>query len=1126
MSATPGSPGYEELRVDFRPAPFAHDARVAVAMAPGGLALLALGGAPAFGIAAVGLLAAAAADGLALRGACLGAVWLTVLGVLGYTVLGSGAVFGAQKPWPVPLAACLLLTECAAVLGCWATLQFRWLQFSHCGAVAALERLVVAGAPLVGAAMGAWLCLAALGAETVAVWLCVLLCINYWALGAPLPSSFGDVAVVGASEAALTTTATLLFPAALHVAIHAMHLWRAPPGAPHGAAEVWAALALLGTSLLVVCAASLRGALDFLELRPKALALLRSTGAVFATLLLVLGLEMRVVMVGYSHLVPLLEPWNFIVVGAAMFLLAAPAAVHFLNRSLVWEPGYEPLGEVAASVCLLGGTGALTLALGAPMWLTPFPLCAAAMLVQYYFTRLVRDYLIFWALTGCVLAWGLHTFILPLGIAPAGESAAVVCTLAFCAAMLAIILPGVVFSGNQALGGWALVCCALAIAALEDRLAQLSLLESLAGLYPPWAVLATSVLGLAACRHLAARGIVKYAHAVAAAVGFGAKLALLVVPQRGATMALGLMAAAAAPGVAQAATWRGPGGKVAAGSSRSGQRGGMRGGAEAMPGAAAVALAIALLGAIAHARNAMFDLAFLAGGERPTDAFMLGLLLMLYAALAAPLASLFPRAAGARGALLATAGAGLLVAAVAPPLPESWGHAMWDAAHQPVSEASDAEFYRGEATARVAWPAWLLVAAGAAALWAIAAGSVRGTGPLGASSASRGILNRSSRLADGVAGGGAASGGARLAARAARAAAVGAGAALATALYVALEFFPPIALLQLAVALGATCLLSAVALVQARTATAPALVPLLFCLGVSVLPVGLIALPREREAYALAATLGAGGEALVEGAEASLLAVHAAACALLAFSLRLAIGNARAAAALNAGGGGGGKGIGAMGLAAARRAAAHALSAGGVRSMSRTLGTVWWMASVGNAAAALAFALGCALNTRGGSGGAGAHANIFALAPLLLLLNHDGAVVARAPRRLRGGRHGGVLIADTRRYLPVALAVVIYLSLASLFAAGRMVAAGEPRSALGETASLLACAPSHALLVAFLAGRRRPPAHALAAAPLNTIPLFTAMLPSTRWLAGAGAAAGVVQFFLQRAQRQRGLREL
>ena len=58
-----------------------------------------------------------------------------------------------------------------------------------------------------------------------------------------------------------------------------------------------------------------------------------------------------------------------------------------------------------ASLCLLGSAGAGSLALGAPLYIAPLPLCAAAALVQYYYSYMLRDYMIFFVMQALASGW-------------------------------------------------------------------------------------------------------------------------------------------------------------------------------------------------------------------------------------------------------------------------------------------------------------------------------------------------------------------------------------------------------------------------------------------------------------------------------------------------------------------------------------------------------------------------------------------------------------------------------------------------------------------------------------------------------------------------------------------------
>ncbi len=74
--------------------------------------------------------------------------------------------------------------------GVWATLQFKFLQLQYPPVALSFERLLLAAALPLGAAVQTWGVVAAVGASAAAYYLAVLLALMYYALMLPLPSSF------------------------------------------------------------------------------------------------------------------------------------------------------------------------------------------------------------------------------------------------------------------------------------------------------------------------------------------------------------------------------------------------------------------------------------------------------------------------------------------------------------------------------------------------------------------------------------------------------------------------------------------------------------------------------------------------------------------------------------------------------------------------------------------------------------------------------------------------------------------------------------------------------------------------------------------------------------------------
>jgi len=183
-----------------------------------------------------------------------------------------------------------------------------------------------------------------------------------------------------------------------------------------------------------------------------------------------------------------------------------------------------------------------------------------------------------------------------------------------------------------------------------------------------------------------------------------------------------------------------------------------------------------------------------------------------------------------------------------------------------------------------------------------------------------------------------------------------------------------------------------------------------------------------------------------------------------------------------------------------------------------------WMPAVGNVAVALAVLLALALNL---ALTGGADAAVFAICPLLLLLNQDVYLLTS--------------YGDRQRYFPLAAAVAVYLTassvwflLDSLALASTLTPPGEYIHALGfqqyltvlkNLIALLFTLPLHYLFNRFLYdGTRAADMTLLCLAPLNLPPLLLADTSSVQWLAGVALVQGVAQYVMSRRVHLTGLR--
>ena len=129
-------------------------------------------------------------DAAGARQATLLAAWATLAGAnAGLLLTGAPTERGARPLFLTVLAAAFNAATLLAT-GCWATLQFRWVQRQHPGAVLSLEKGLLAAALPLGAAAAGLVCLTALSPAAAPFGTSAALLVLYFALCVPLRSSF------------------------------------------------------------------------------------------------------------------------------------------------------------------------------------------------------------------------------------------------------------------------------------------------------------------------------------------------------------------------------------------------------------------------------------------------------------------------------------------------------------------------------------------------------------------------------------------------------------------------------------------------------------------------------------------------------------------------------------------------------------------------------------------------------------------------------------------------------------------------------------------------------------------------------------------------------------------------
>ena len=1067
----------------FKPGAFRHNGAAALALLPALAAALGFAHQMVAAVGIVGVLSTTILDLSGAKEATFFGVWLT----LGLSLAGSALAMMAgldarARETAVSLEALFTLAAEAqlfALVGFWATVQFKWVQAQHSGATLAMERLLMTASPLVSLIVVTHGLVAAVGSGQAPFYSMGFSILLHGAfLSRPLRSSFagrhparrkhsGPGLAVRAGDAKVCTAALFAVPFVLYLVLHSPEVWPAASlaeSAPH----LWSLLLLLGVPLawLAVCPSARgdpSGALWWSKSASgDAAVAARFTAANLALIALVLGLEGRVVFRSFSQYVRLPAPWSFLAVTLALgggggallnFLVMfdAAAAMSGEDEDVAAPgagagPGLGPPPTWAGAV-LLASVTAGCLALGMPNLALAAALACAAGLALFLESLLFRDYLIFVGGLTCAVAWFLRENFWYLDVRAGALGMGEACTHITACWAISALVPGLAacgVGGEKALGS-ALAAQALVLAYLERGLVFLPRLSRYNEgdlTYPPYLVLVTSALGVAAARALRGSGRIGAGWAWFLQCVHASKVSAVVLHEAHLVVpCAALLMAITAP--TQLYDDSRGGAAASSLSAAAGRR--VRGVAGRMTAARGAIHAASAVLAVLYSRFAVFDVLSAALDRRPGEALLLGSLIAASALACVPLVRRhFPHSRPARRLLVAAIASGIVVALVAPPLPVSGGSRcprlpfglcprLWDSDHRPEHEVDDVAIYGDLAGRREHWPRWLLVCS-----------VVSGLAGLGGSSVA-----------------------ARLALALCSGAGIGA--------YVSLEVFPGYAAMQAAVGL-ATCLCLAVLAVVHAPGLAPAATPAFSAL-VALLPLSLLLTfawpppaPWAEDAASPDPRLHVDAERDAgTDARAGVLVIHCCYALAVAFSAKL------------------------------RRRRKGRTPVGGGPSASDGAAS-----RIGNVATVEAFLL--CLSLFRDAGPLGRAYSVFALCPVLLLLN----------------------LSEGRRYAPVAASVPLVLTataFAEVFAGGT-----GARGAIGNLLGILVTLPNHLEFVKFLwaGGRRR--AGGLGSAqvlivgtPLNLVAILVTTLDSVRAQALAGIAFATVQYFGERGVRRKGM---
>ena len=739
----------------YRPGPFKYNWRAAFALVPALAVTLGFAHQFVAGVGVVGALAATILDLSGAKEATFFGVWITLAVCFAGSTLAmlSGADARARETVASLETLVTLLAEAQlfVLVGCWATIQFKWVQVKHPGATLAMEKMLMTVSPLVSLVLFSQGLMAAVGSGQAPFYaLACSLILHLQFLGRPIESSFlsskgggggrqaatkSKYAVVEEGEA-LTCTLTLLsIPLAFYFFLHLPECW---PMASLGdsATHFWSLLLLFSVPLMYLSVGSPKGGkgskhkgegmLWWSGLSANGNFVARIGLANVALVAMVLGLEGRVIFQSFQQYIRIPAPWNFIAitlalygVGAAVvnFVIAADSSKFRENLDVTLSETMEEFAAIPGwvGVVFILSVTAGCVALGMSTLALVAALTSAAGLVLFIESRLFRDYLLFVAGVAGTLAWFLKENFWYLDVKTGSLHMQTLCVLITAGACLSALLPGLVISGfgGKALLGSVLLSQSLLLTYLERGIAfgaRTSRFDEGDFTYPPYLVLCTSGLGVVLARKLAEHGKVSNLLSWLLQCVLGSKISILVLEEANLVVPCVVLSMAA---TAPTALYKEQGRVRHLNRKR---RVRMR----EWQGVAHAALIVA---AVLYARFVVFDVLQVILGRRPSEGLLLGSLLILSSCACVPLVRThFPLSQGARRTLISALAAGLVIALVRPPLPIAGGARcprlpfelcprLWDSDHRPEHEIDDVAIYGDLVARREHWPKWLLVMA-------------------------------------------------------------------------------------------------------------------------------------------------------------------------------------------------------------------------------------------------------------------------------------------------------------------------------------------------------------------------------------------------------------------------------
>ena len=379
---------------------------------------------------------------------------------------------------------------------------------SLAGVVTALCRLLFAIMPSSPPIIMTWAAIATYGMESAPYYLLVFLGIGYFLFVLPTRSSFRvvgkgrskslhpdmdelDELVMGRFESAVHSVSFVMLPVFFKYSIHHTHLVSSND-------DIADILLLTSLPVLLIASLSTRGSLWWIGFTSNTISAIRKSLTTLAVLIIVGCLEVRVIFHSFSQYIKVSPPWDLVTVTSGIYLVTLIVLNHFAG---VWEP----VGMIYI-LTLLGGAAiaCFCIALGVPVYMTPFGCAGSFFCARFYYYRRLQDYCSFVGTAALVIFWFIiRTFMfLDFEFDPLPMSLKHVCLVLMAVVLTSLLIPGMISVNKVELINGAILC----LHATGMNVLELQLHCQFEGIYPIYLVIFTSTVGLYLAHYLFREG--------------------------------------------------------------------------------------------------------------------------------------------------------------------------------------------------------------------------------------------------------------------------------------------------------------------------------------------------------------------------------------------------------------------------------------------------------------------------------------------------------------------------------------------------------------------------------------------------------------------------------------------